>query len=68
MKQVIECLHKRHEFLAQKYGKPVAAASHVGEGFYLAGSLFASHEFVYYVYGGLFVVWVVHTIVVGIGE
>jgi hypothetical protein len=65
MKEVMEHLHKRHEYVAQKYGKPVAAATHAGEGVYLASSLFLSHEIVYYVYGCLFVVWVVHTVVIG---
>jgi hypothetical protein len=66
MKQVLKCLHQRHEFVAQKYGKPVAIVGHVGEGAYFSAFAFGlSHEYVGPLYMGLFVVWVIHTVVVG---
>jgi hypothetical protein len=67
MKELLGLLHKRHKVVAEKYGKHVAVAAHAGEGVYLGSALFASHEFTYYVYGGLFVVWIVHTLVIGAG-
>lgn len=68
MKEVMGILHKRHEFLEQKYGRPVRVAAHCGEGVYLGGSLLLSHEILYWVYGTMFVVWIAHSIIIGLEE
>jgi len=65
MKELLNTLHNRHKIVAEKYGPKVAHASHVGEGVYLGGTLFLEHHAMIYIYGGLFALWVVHTVVIG---
>jgi len=66
--KVLEILHKRHKVVAERYGPHVAHATHVGEGVYLGSAMWLDHHLMVYVYGGLFVIWCCHTIIVGFEE
>jgi len=63
---VLQTLHDRHKIVRDRYGHTVAHASHVGEGCYLGSALWLDHQFMFYVYGALFVLWLAHTIVLGL--
>lgn len=62
---VLEILHNRHKIVRERFGPKVAHASHVGEGVYLGGTLYLDHQFMVYIYGGMFVLWIAHTIIIG---
>lgn len=64
--KIWEMLHNRHKIVRDRYGHKVAHASHIGEGVYLGSTLWLDHTLMVYVYGGLFVVWIAHTVVVGL--
>lgn len=65
MKELLEILHHRHRIVRDRYGHRVAHVAHVGEGCYLGSALWLDHAAMPYVYGGLFAVWIVHTVVIG---
>lgn len=67
MKEILDLLHNRHKKVRDRYGHTVGHIYHCGEGIYFGSFAFGlSHEFIGPLYVGLFVVWLGHTIIVGL--
>jgi hypothetical protein len=66
--RLVKIIHERHKIVRDRYGHTAAHATHLGEGAYLSASLWLDHHLMFYVYGGLFGLWIVHTVIVGLED
>lgn len=66
--ELAKCLHKRRAFVREHYGHVAASASTIGEGVYIFSEVLGTHEILWFVYCGLAVVWISHTIIIGLEE
>ena len=66
--ELLRCIHKRRTYVRERYGHTAATMTTLGEGVYLFSNVIGAHEIEWIVYCGLAVIWVGHTIIVGLED